>query len=189
MRLGIKIVLVPKPKAMKISLRIFMLLMASIVLNACQPEEFSGCPLSYSVKAGNYNLVNSWAFIGFRSKGSGNIDYPPCDTYRNGPTTLGRVRLDFSENPSSIENGFFEFSGVSVINGFGGSYRNLGEGRLEALNQMFTTFIAGNEVLSHYENRYLHALRNMESYKIQNNMLTIAFDGAQEEMIFVLIES
>ncbi|WP_106131737.1 META domain-containing protein [Mongoliibacter ruber] len=174
---------------MKTLRRIFLLSLAIILMNACNTDEFEGCPLSYTVKTGDFDLTNSWAFVGFRTKGAGGIDFPPCDTYAGAAVTLGKVNLTFTQNPSSQENGFFEFAGASVVNSFTGSYRTFGNGRIEALNRLAITLIAGNEVLSNYENRYLQGLRNMESYRIQNNMLMIAFNGDLEEMIFVLIES
>ncbi|MDO9553836.1 META domain-containing protein [Rhodonellum sp.] len=154
---------------------------------ACAPEGQPGCPVVYEVKKTNVGIQNSWRLIGFRTKGSGFIDFPPCEAYSSYGNDVDNllIRLNLTENQSG--DGDFELTGNGISNSIRGSYR-LGQNQtIGTVGNLSTTKVGGSAINTAYENKYFQAIVLMNSYGISNNILTLEFGEGNEEMIFVSI--
>lgn len=165
---------------------LLILFCLALGLNACAPEGEPGCPVVYEVKKTNVGIQNSWRLIGFRTKGSGFIEYPPCEAYQSHGNNVDNLLILLNLTENQTGDGDFELTGNGISNSIGGRYR-LGQNQtIATVGNLLISEVGGSAINMAYENRYFQAIALMKSYGIANNILTLEFGEGNEEMIFVL---
>jgi heat shock protein HslJ len=124
-----------------------------------------------------YTLLREWDFTGFQNVASGSINYPPCSTYKKDGS---RMSLEFS--PDSISAG-----GIAAINSYGAKYY-LGDSNTLTMDSFISTLMGGTTKLVEFEKRFLLALAATNSYKIENNQLTLFYGPSGDKLLFISSE-
>lgn len=156
-------------------------------LLACVPEGQPNCPMVYEVKKTNVGMQNSWRLIGFRTKGTVNVDYPPCEAYSAYGKDVNNLQMLLNLTENQTGDGDFDLTGRGISNSIGRRYRLGQNQKIVTVGNLFTSRVGGSATNMAYETKYFQALASMKSYWIANNILTLEFGEGNEEMIFVSI--
>jgi hypothetical protein len=173
---------------------LLLALVSFAFLNSCMEQEYTGCPVPYPLHLGVHEIYNTWAFVGFRNKETGILDYPPCELYINDgvKVTLGRIKITFTDEPSLLEEwGEFErFLGSGPVNIFFGHFKLQESNQIISSGGMgFTEIGSVHRSVSDYESRLFSALIGMTEYKIIQNRLSITYGDGSEEMWWILMDN
>jgi heat shock protein HslJ len=117
-------------------------------------------------------LVGDWKFLGFDS----------ADKF-NGAYTAKKHSYDMNMK-IVLAKDVFSFGGRSSVNNYGGSFtvefNNMGLRQIIVNQAIWSTEIAGTLEANQYESKYYEALVSMSNYKINGDLLFIAFFTAKE---------
>jgi len=173
---------------MKIRMTLTLLTLISLI--GCSKDS-EVCKVNFQIIKETLTFRHTWKLIGFQVEGQSNIDYPPCDLYKNNSDRI--MTISFADTLSNLPDsiGFHKypylFKAISTINSFEGTYE------IDSLNNLktsdiFSTLKGGSGVLMDYEKKYYNALTNAKKYLIKDNILTI-FYNQTDKMLFVSVDN
>jgi len=153
--------------------------LSELAENAPHDPNLLECPVEYVEDHVNtYALVGNWKFLGFLGVTSTQIASPPCvaSSTKNNEFSLD---LEFSSDTNLV-------GGNARINSYSGRYHLSTDNGLK-LDSIVATKMGGKKELVDFEQRFLTALHESKSYRIEHNILTLFNGLSGDKMLFVAI--
>ncbi|MFZ6012008.1 MAG: hypothetical protein ACOYXT_16820 [Bacteroidota bacterium] len=138
------------------------------------------CPVEYAETSGQAEMINGkWNLIGFLDQGSETLSYPPCER----PVDLS-FTSNLNDGDNTVPSYRYQLMGSGPINGFFMSYEFIDDSTI-ITSSLLSTRAGGPRYMSDYEERLFNSLASKQlKFRIQNNILTIVYNQAGDQILF-----
>lgn len=160
---------------------LFMAIGIYCFANCHKKNDNKVCPIDYEVlEANDFTLTGKWKFIGFEDQTTTDIEYQPCGN--------NEVNISFEDVTHNRQGEDFQypfiFKGQALVNSYTGSYQVTNVNHI-TFSQTIKSNINGTPEVDRFEEKYLQALYNAETFTIVNNLLMIYYEDGTKNLLFV----